>query len=119
MRKVLGLVVICALFTTPMFASKLFGNKGTTVYIPDLVTVASTQIAAGEYNVTYEGAGPDVKVTLLKSGKAPVVLNAKLVAGKNNGPSVTLVTVNGTRVLKQMDVKGGTLVFDETEVANK
>lgn len=112
MKKLLGVVVVCAMFSTPLFAGKLFSTKGTTVNIPEAVTVGSQQIAPGDYKVTYEGTAPAVKVTLAKSGTSPVVLDAKLVEGKNDGPSVTLATVNGVRVLEQMDVKGGTLVFE-------
>lgn len=112
MKRFLGFALICALFATPLFASKLFSSKSTTVNIPESVTAGSTQIAAGEYKVTYEGTAPTVKVTLAKPGAAPVVLDAKLVEGKNNGPSVTTATVNDVRILVQIDVKGGTLVFD-------
>ena len=119
MKRLLGVVVICAMFSTPLFAGKLFATKGTTVNIPEAVIVGSTNIAAGEYKVSYEGAGPTVKVTLVKSGSSPVILSAKLVEGKNNGPSVTLATVNGARILRQMDVKGGTLVFEAPKSADE
>jgi hypothetical protein len=111
MKKLLGFALMCALFSTPLFAANLFASKGTTVNIPDTVTVGSTQIAAGEYKLSYEGTGPAVKVTLVKHGSSPVVLDAKFVEGKNNGPSVTTATVNGVRTLQQIDIKGATLVF--------
>jgi len=119
MKRLLGVVFVCAMFSTPLFAGKLFAPKGTTVKIPDAVTVGAVQIAAGEYKVSYEGSGPAVKVTLLKSGSSPVILSAKLVQGKNNGPSVTIATENGARILQQMDVKGGTLLFEAPESADQ
>jgi len=119
MKRLLGVVLVCAMFSTPLFAGKLFTTKGTTVNIPDTVTVGTVQISAGEYKVSYEGSGPAVKVTLLKSGSSPVILGAKLVQGKNNGPSVTIATENGGHILQQMDVKGGTLIFAAPENADK
>ena len=56
---------------------------------------------------------------MLKSGSSPVILGAKLVQGKNNGPSVTIATENGARILQQMDVKGGTLIFEAPESADQ
>jgi len=119
MKRLLGFALMCAMFSTPLFAAKLFGSKGTTVTIPDTVTVGSTQVAAGEYKVTYEGSGAAVKVTLVKSGSSPVVLDAKFVEAKNNGPSVTTGTVNGVRTLQEIDIKGGILLFEAPQGADK
>src|SRR3974390_2673936 len=46
MKRLLGVVFVCAMFSTPLFAGKLFGPKGTTVKISDAVAVGTTQIAA-------------------------------------------------------------------------
>lgn len=66
-----------------------------------------------------EGPGPDVKVSLTKSGPSPIVLDAKLVAGKKDNVSVTIGTVNGVRVLQQIDLKSATLVFETQQTANQ
>jgi hypothetical protein len=89
------------------------------VTIPEGLTVGSTQIAAGEYRVSYEGPGPDVKVTLTESRSSSIVLDAKLLAGKKENVSVTIGTVNGVRVLLQIDLKTGTLVFENQQTANQ
>jgi len=120
MKRLFGFaLLIGAMFATPLFAGRLFSTKSTTVNIPEAVTVGSTQIAAGEYKVSYEGSAPTVKVTLTKSRSSSVVLDAKLVEGKNGGPAVTVATVNGVRVLEQMDIKGGTLVFETPQSADE
>jgi hypothetical protein len=119
MKRILGLALMSALFVAPLFAFPLFGPKTTTVNIPEGLTVGSTQIAAGEYRVSYEGPGPDVKVSLTKSGSSPIVLDAKLVVGKKDNVSVTIGTVNGIRVLQQIDLKSGTLVFETHQTANQ
>ena len=119
MKRLLGFALMCAMFSTPLFAAKLFASKGTTVNIPDAIIAGSTHIAAGEYKVTYEGSGPAVKVTLVKSGSSPVVLDGKFVEGKNNGPSVTTTTVNGVQILQEIDIKGGALLFEAPQGADK
>lgn len=120
MKRLFGFaLLIGVMFATPLFAVRLFGAKSTTVNIPEAVTVGSTQIAAGEYKVSYEGSAPAVKVTLTKSRSSSVVVDAKLVEGKNDGPSATLATVNGVRILEQIDIKGGTLVFETPQATDK
>jgi hypothetical protein len=112
MKRLLGLALMSALFVTPLFAFPLFGSRTTTINIPEKVTVASTQITAGEYKLSYEGSGPAVKVTLTRSGSSPIVLDAKLVRGKKDNVSVTLGTSDGVRILQQIDLKSGTLIFE-------
>ena len=107
MKKLLGFTLMFALFATPLLAA-----KATTVNIPEAVTVGSTHIASGEYKLSYEGAGPAVKVTLARSGSSPIVLDAKFQAGKKEMVSITLGTVDGVRTLQQIDLRSGTLVFE-------
>ena len=118
MKRLLGLALMSALFVTPLFGLPLFGSKATTVNIPEAVTVGSTQIMAGDYKLSYEGSGPAVKVTLTRSGSSPIVLDAKLVPGKKDYISVTLGTTEGVRVLQEIGLKNGTLVFETLRAAN-
>ena len=97
-----------ALLVTPLFA------KTYTVTIPQNVTVGSTQIPAGDYKLSWEGAGPAVKVTLAHSGSSPVVLDAKLVTEKNplaDPSSIVTAAQNGTIILREIQLKSNTLVF--------
>jgi len=54
-------------------------------------------------------------VTLTKSGSAPIVLEAMLNPGPKGNPFVSLSTKNGVSVLKEIDLNGFILVFEETE----
>ncbi len=42
------------------------------------VTVAGTKLAAGDYNVKIDGAGPDVKVIFQQDGKVRATVDGKL-----------------------------------------
>jgi hypothetical protein len=109
MKGLFTFAAMLALLVPPVFAAKT-----TTVTISQAVTAGSTQIAAGDYKVSYEGSGSAVKVTLSKSGTAPIVLNAKLLPDKGTG-EVSVGTDNGARVLQQIALPGGTLDFTSGE----
>jgi hypothetical protein len=104
-----------AFLVTPLFA------KTYSVTLAKAVTVGSTQIPAGDYKVSWEGAGPAVKVTLARSGASPVVVDAKLVTGKSfiSDASVVTAAQNGSVVLQEIQVKSNTLVFEGSDVAAK
>ena len=104
-----------ALLVTPLFA------KTYSINIAQPMTVGTTQLPAGDYKLSWEGTGPAVKVTLTRSGAAPVIVNAKLVTQKNPVSDSTVVTAakNGAVVLEQIQLKSGNLVFDESELAQK
>lgn len=114
MKKLLGCTLAFALLTTPLFAAKT-----ATVTIPEAVTVGAKQIAAGEYKLSYDGSGTAVKVTLAKHGASPIVLDAKLVTAEKGRTSVTFDTVNGARVLEQIELSSGTLIFETTQTAGQ
>jgi hypothetical protein len=112
-KKLLGYVAF-ALLTTPLFAA-----KPTNVNIPDIVTVGTTQIAAGEYKLSYAGAGPAVKVTLQRSGASPIVLDAEFVTVEKGNPSVTTETVNGIRVLRRIELRNSAFIFENQQPTNQ
>jgi len=113
MRKLIGSVLMLAMFTSPLFAA-----KKSTVNFVEPVSVGSTRITAGEYKLSYEGAGPAVKVTLERQGASPIVLDAKLSPG-NGQNSVTYATVNGTRTLVEIKLSKATLLFEAPVAANQ
>lgn len=112
MKNTFRLIVLFAAISAPLWAA----SKGG-VTIPQDTSVGSTRVAAGEYKVSVDGSGPNVKVTLAKSGSAPIVLEAKLNPGPKGTPFVTLSTKNGASVLKEIDLNGVILVFEAAESA--
>ena len=114
MKNAIRLIMLFAAITAPAWAAK----KGN-VTIPQDVSVGLTHIAPGQYKVSFDGSGPNVKVTLTKSGSVPIVLEAKLRPGERGTTYATLVTRNGARVLKEIDLDGATLVFEEADGATQ
>jgi hypothetical protein len=59
------------------------------------VTVGGTKLAAGEYNVKIDGAGPDVKVIFAQSGQVKATVNGTFQAEKA-APEQTSVVMEKT-----------------------
>jgi hypothetical protein len=108
MKSILKFAFVSALLVTPLFAAKT-----ASVTIAQQVSVGSAQIAPGDYKVSWQGSGPAVKVSLTRSGSAPIVLDAKLSAGQKGGGDVLVASQNGAQVLQEIDLSNATLVFDQ------
>jgi len=68
MKNSFGLALMLVLFAVPAFA----GNKPATVVIPQNVQVGSTQLAAGQYELTVTGSGSNVQASLVQNKKTVV-----------------------------------------------
>jgi hypothetical protein len=75
MKRFLGFALLLVLFAAPAFA----GSKNQKVTIGTPVQIGSTQVAAGDYDLTYTGTGSSVQVTLTKNRKAVVTFAATAV----------------------------------------
>jgi hypothetical protein len=115
MKAILQFSALFALLAAPLYAA----SKPQTVTISQAVTAGSTQIAPGDYKVSWEGAGPAVKVTLAKPGSAPILLDAKLVAVQNGSGGVLVGVQNGVRVLQEIDLAHESLIFTSPDSAQK
>ena len=107
MKQSFHFALMLALLTAPAFA----GQKSQTVTIPENVVVGTTQVVAGDYKLTYTGAGPDVQVTLSQIKKAPITFSAKTVAGKFT-PGVLTETQGKVVALESIQLKDINLVVD-------
>jgi hypothetical protein len=101
-RKLLpGLALLLA---TAAFAA----SKGSLkVYEP--TTVSGYQLAAGEYQLKWDGTGPSVDVSVLSQGKVVATAPARLIElGHANADSSTETSQNhdGTRSLTKVNFAG-------------
>ena len=89
-------------------------KKSASVQIAQPVTVAGTQIAAGNYKLVWEGNGPEVTVTFLSGKKTVATAPAKLVNSERNqvGAIETVAAADKTQVLKAVDLSKQTLEFE-------
>lgn len=102
---------VCAMLLVPALAFAA-EKKSANVQIDQPVTVAGTQIAPGQYHLTWEGTGSDVTVSFLKGSKTVATAPAKLVNASNNEPAIeTATTPDKTLVLKAVDLNKLTIQF--------
>jgi len=104
---VLGLAVLLA---TGAFAST---NKGS-LHIERAVQINGQQIPAGDYSVRWEGAGPNVEVSVMRGRKEIAKTSAKVVELNDapNGDEVVLANTNGTPSVSQLRFNGKKTALD-------
>jgi hypothetical protein len=95
-------------------ASAFAASKGT-FYVDESVTVSGHQLSPGEYQVRWEGTGPDVQVSILSQGKLVTTVPAHLIAlnhGEVNDATVLNKNDDGTRSLEEIDFAGKKYALD-------
>jgi hypothetical protein len=88
--------------------SALAANKGS-LNTSQLVTVNGTKLAAGDYQVKWEGTGPKVELNIIKSKKVVVTVPARLVELSRPEPNSaygTLMAKDGTTSLTEIRFAG-------------
>jgi len=107
MKRFFGLVLILASLSLNAFAA---GNS-KTISFSKAVKVGSTQVAPGEYKVSWTGNDTDVQVAITQNGKAIVTVPAKVEPAKNGFVSLGTRTVNGANVLESIQLEKLNLVL--------
>ncbi len=106
------LLFIAVAFTSSMAIAK----DSEHITLNDPVTVAGTQLKAGDYRVTWDGTGPMVQVTFKRGDKVLVTAPARLVNESSPYDGAIQMKTVGTdvRVLEGIQWKKKALVFDQT-----
>ena len=60
------------------FAVVAFAGNSASLRLNNDATVSGTKLAAGDYKVTVDGAGPDVKVIFAQDGKVKATVSGTL-----------------------------------------
>jgi len=107
MKRYFGFALILASLSVPSFAAKNSQN----ITLTDAVKVGTTQLPAGDYKVTWTGAGQNVQVTIADRGKNTVTVPAKLVDAKNGHVAVLTNAVGGAQVLETIQLDKLSLVL--------
>lgn len=68
-------IKVFAVVMVLMLAVVAIAGDFSHLRISNDVTVAGTKLAAGEYNVKIDGAGPDVKVIFQQAGQVKATVN--------------------------------------------
>jgi type 1 fimbria pilin len=88
----LSAVVLVVIFAIAAFAADL--NSGT-IRISNDAIVAGSKLAAGDYKVTIDGTGPEVKVIFAQNGNVKATVTGTL-SEEKAAPEYSSVTTNKT-----------------------
>ena len=91
----------------PIFAAQ----NSQTVNVPETIKAGSTQLAPGDYNVSWTGTAPDVQVTFTLKRKVLATVPAKLVEQNNKNEGLKTDAASGVEVLEAIHLRNMTLVF--------
>jgi hypothetical protein len=113
-----ALLPVLVLLAVSAFAADK--NKGTLL-INEPVAVSGHQLAAGEYNLAWEGTGSEVSLTVLSNKKVVATLPAHMVDlnyASDGNKSELHKNADGTLSLTQVDFKGKKYALTFTEAAS-
>jgi hypothetical protein len=98
-------------FLIPALA--LAGPKNSAnLQLNEPVKVAGSQLAPGQYKVTWEGSGPEVTVTFAEGKTIVATAPAKLVGNPRKQEAVETDSATGTAVLQAVDLRNITIQFE-------
>ena len=82
------------------------------------VDVAGTQLAPGQYKLSWEGTGPEVTVVFTEGKRTIATASAKLVSHRNNPEAIETTSASDNKsVLEAVDLKNLTLQFENAAPA--
>jgi hypothetical protein len=110
MKRALGCALLLGIISIPGFAA----SNSKNVNFPNATTVGTTPLPAGDYKVTWTGAGPSVQVKIVQLNAyhpLTVTVPAKLEMQNSGHIGLTTKSENGTDLLEQIDLNKVTLIF--------
>lgn len=107
MKRFFGYALILGMLSIPAFAAK--NSQNLTVVTP--VKVGSTQLSAGDYDLSWTGSGSSVQLSIAQHGKTIVTVPAKAVDTKSNVVSLSTNNVGGVDVLQSIQLRKVNLVL--------
>lgn len=115
MKHILGCALILGLFSIPGFAA----TNSKNVNFPDAVTVGTAKLPAGDYKVTWTGAGPSVQVKIVQLNAyhpLKVTVPAELETAKNGHTGLITKSQNGADLVQEIELNKVSLIFSPTPV---
>jgi hypothetical protein len=102
------ILLIAALLILPV---ALVARNAGTVTLDEPVTVGTSTLAAGTYDVTWTEPGPNEKVTFSRGKKKFAEVPATIVIKKNSDSRLFTATAGSGKVLQGLDLKNASLTF--------
>jgi len=115
MKRSFGFAMMLTLLSAPAFAAR----NSQTVNIPEPMKAGNTQLAAGDYNVTWTGTGPNTQVTFTQNHKVLATVPAQLVVETNKNEAVAINLKGTVETLESIHMRNMTLVFEGPSSSEK
>lgn len=88
-------------------------RNSANLKLDEPVRVAGSQLAAGQYKLTWEGSGPDVTVRFAEGKETVATVPAKLMSTSSQQEAVeTYTAADKTKLLRAVDLRNITIHFD-------
>lgn len=108
MKKLVWLFATLLALQLALFAAS---KKSASVSFDQPVTVGTSKLAAGTYNVSWTEPGPDTKVTFSQGRKNLAEVQGTVVDKANSDTRILTVNGGSGKVLQGLDLKNASLNF--------
>ena len=112
-------IPLLLLFSAMLTAMVVLNSTATAdskhITFTEPVTVGNVVLEPGEYEVVWEGSGPEVLVSFMKGNKTVATATARLILEKSSYPHRAVevrVMPDNSRALKRITFSNRALVFD-------
>ena len=98
-----------------VLATSAFAAEKGSMKLFDSAVVGGVQLAAGDYNVTWEGTGPNVELKIAKGNKIVATTPAQTIELKSVPPSdgtTTKANAEGKTAVSEIFFRGKTRAFE-------
>jgi hypothetical protein len=111
MQRILGITLLLALFSLPLFAAK----NSQDFVLPSDVQIGTAQLPEGHCSVTWtQASGSEVQLTIKAEGqKKTITVPARVVEGKQGSVGVQTSVANGVTHVTEFDTKTARFIVQD------
>ncbi|HTZ81723.1 MAG TPA: hypothetical protein VMB66_00940 [Candidatus Acidoferrales bacterium] len=110
MKRVLGVALLLALFSLPLFAAK----NSQEFVLPSNVHIGDAQVAGGHCKVAWsQPSGSQVQLTIKTDDQKTITVPAQKIEGKQGSVSVQTFVANGVTYVQEFDTKDARFVVQD------
>lgn len=110
MQRVLGIALLLALFSLPLWAGK---NSQGFLLASD-VRIGDAQLPAGHCNVSWtQPSGSQVQLTIKTEHQKTITIPARVIEGKQSSVAVQTFVADGVRYLQEFDTRTARFIVQD------
>lgn len=110
MKQVLGIALLLALFSLPLFAAK----NSQEFVLPSNVRIGDAQLAGGHCQVAWtQASGSQVQLTIKTEDRKTITVPAQKIEAKRGSVAVQTFVSNGVTYVQEFDTKDARFVVQD------